>query len=732
MKLRLATLALTLTTTARAQVLEGLTDAPAGWPPTAGSDWLVDTVEIPAAAHRTDAHTVTLANGLLARSWRVHAGVACVALDDTTTGASLLRAVEPETRLVLDGSTLDVGGLDGQPDRAYLRPQWLQQMTATASPFACVAVRAVAVVAKVPWKRARHASAVAWPPAGAGLVFCFRGRDDTPQAGVTVDVHYELYTGIPLLAKWVEVRVADTQRTFTLDAIDVERLALVEGEATVEPQPTWRTPPIHVESDYAFHGMSSTSADVTTQWTEDRAYATQVSYALHTPCLLVSRPPLGPGCAVSAAQPFVSYRVYELLLDSQERERAGLAQRRMYRTIAPWVTENPLMMHIRDARPEAVELALDQCAEVGFEMAILSFGSGFDVEDRRPENLARAQELVAYARGKGIELGTYSLLASRSIDRQNDVVDATTGDTGHAYFGNSPCLQSAWGRSYFEHLRAFFAASGFTVLEHDGSYPGDTCASTTHPGHRGLADSQWAQWTQIRDFYAWCRGSGIYLNVPDWYFLSGSSKTGMGYRETNWSLPRREQLLHARQNIFDGTWTKTPSMGWMFVPLTEYHGGGAAATLEPLSEHLDDYEQHLALNLGAGVQACWRGPRLYDSDATRALVAKWVQWFKQHREILESDIVHVRRADGRDLDAWLHVNPRADERGLAMVFNPLPVERTRHLLFPLYYAGLRQRCTLRTRDGTTRTLDLDEQARAGIDVTLPAGGFTWLVFAPWQ
>ena len=41
----------------------------------------------------------------------------------------------------------------------------------------------------------------------------------------------------------------------------------------------------------------------------------------------------------------------------------------------------------------------------------------------------------------------------------------------------------------------------------------------------------------ISDFYKWCRASGVYLNVPDYYYLAGSNKCGMGYRETNWSLP---------------------------------------------------------------------------------------------------------------------------------------------------------------------------------------------------
>ena len=132
------------------------------------------------------------------------------------------------------------------------------------------------------------------------------------------------------------------------------------------------------------------------------------------------------------------------------------------------------------------------------------------------------------------------------------------------------------------------------MLEHDGSYPGDLCAATNHPFHRGLDDSQWVMWRTITTFYEWCLANGVYLNIPDWYLLNGGSKTAMGYRESNWSLPREYQEIIERQNIYDGTWEKTPSMGWMFVPLTEYQGGGDAATIEPLADHLPHYEQRLA------------------------------------------------------------------------------------------------------------------------------------------
>ncbi len=690
-------------------------------PPRSEGDWLLYEDESVARAWAIDERTLVFSNGLVSRTWRVEPDVACIAFEDLVSRRSLLRAVEPEARATVDGVELRAGGLLGQSDRAYLRPSDVERLRRDPDALHCISVELASIPAPFEWKRVRPSADLPWPPRGKRLTFRFAN------GALDLAVHYDLYDGLPLFSKSVTIQ-NESDRPTVLESLEVERLAFVEAEGTVEPQEHWRRPDLHVESDFAFHGMSNVSADVTTRWLPDTEYKTQVSYALHTPCLLVSKYPVGPAAPIEAFGSFESYRVHELVLDGSERERNGLAQRRMYRTLAPWVTENPLMMHIRDARTEAVRLALDQCAAVGFEMAILSFGSGFNVEDRAPENLARAQELVAYARERNVELGTYSLLASRSVSKEHDVLDRETLQPGKAYFGNSPCLGSTWGREYIDQLRSFYAASGMRVLEHDGSYPGDTCASTAHPGHRGFDDSQWSQFETIRRFYGWCRSQGIFLNVPDWYFLNGSNKTGMGYRETNWSLPRAEQLLHARQNIFDGTWTKTPSMGWMFVPLTEYHGGGAAATLEPLSEHLADYEQHLATNLGAGVQACWRGPRLYDTDATRELVAKWVAWFKRHRAVLEGDLIHLRRADGRNIDGWVHVNPRGEERALAMLFNPLPEARTETLELPLYYAGLSGTALGAENEGEARAIALDARRSARLEVTLPPGGFSWWIF----
>jgi hypothetical protein len=334
------------------------------------------------------------------------------------------------------------------------------------------------------------------------------------------------------------------------------------------------------------------------------------------------------------------------------------------------------------------------------------------------------KQYADYARGKGIEIGGYSLLASRRVGNGHDVV---MPPGKRPTFGNSPCLHSEWGHKYFRKLYQFYEQTGFTLLEHDGSYPGDPCTATHHPGHRGYEDSRWNQWRTITDFYQWCCANGVYINVPDYYYLSGSTKCGMGYRETNWSLPRAQQVIHTRQNIYDGTWEKTPSMGWMFVPLTQYHGGGAAATIEPLREHLDHYALMLAGNLAHGVQACYRGPRLYDCDETQTLVKKWVDWYKQYRDILESDLIHGRRADGRDLDWMLHVNPKLDRKGMLVVFNPLEQAVSRTLRVNLYYTGLTETAKVREQEGEFKTYNLDRKYNVEIPATVPPRAMTWFL-----
>ena len=690
-------------------------------------DWLVESVTRKTSLDRSvdGAATVSLNNGLIRRAFSLAPNGATVAFDNLLTDQAILRGVSAEARVSVDGTELDVGGLEGQPEYGYLRREWVEQMTSPPAALQLISVESGNTEAPFPWRRGRHHADLPWPAEGVRLSM----RYGTSTSPLEVTVHYEMYDGVPVLVKWLEItNVSDGP--VQIDRFCVEVLAVVDYESCVEGQKGWPYPTLHVESDYAFHGMTAASADVTTNWLPDPRYTSQVNYQLQSPLLLETSPPMGPDVELAAAETLTSFRTFLVCPDSTERERRGLALRRFYRVVAPWTTENPILMHVSHADPASVKAAIDQCADVGFEMVILTFGSGFDAECTDPKYLDQLRELADYAHARGIELGGYSLLASRAVSVEDDIIDAASGERGHGAFGNSPCLGSHWGHEYFDKLRNLYEHTGLNILEHDGSYPGDVCASQAHPGHHGLSDSQWTQWRTITDFYQWCRERGIYLNVPDWYFLSGSNKNGMGYREVNWSLPRAQQLMLGRQNIYDGTWEKTPSMGWMFVPLVEYHGGGEAATLEPLCEHLEAYEAHLAQNFGAGVQACYRGPRLYDSEETRVVVKRWVDFYRRYRQILEADLIHIRRPDARDLDGYLHVDPYGEIRGLAMVFNPLDIDVERSWRLPLYYTGLRGTARIRKAEGESHTFALDRDDSVTLQIFVPARGLTWFVIEP--
>ncbi len=694
----------------------------------ARADWLLDPSPYKAQVERSaDGREVVLNNGLVRRVIRLAPNAATVSFENLMTGESIIRAVRAEACVVLDGVRYEIGGLVGQPVQSFLKPAWIETLKAKPEAFQIAALKTGKTEARFPWKKRREwmPKDLPWPPPGVSLALEFRppaglGSIKQTSEGLVVEVHYELYDGLPLVSKWIVVRNGTT-KAVRLNSFVSEILAAVEFESYVDDNPRWELPSLYVETDYAFGGMGSKGGNRGVHWGADPEYRSQVNYNRNTPCLLECRPPLGPDQEIAPGGSFESFRAFELAQDTTERERKGLAQRRMYRTIAPWVTENPVLMHVRSAKPDAVKLAIDQCAEVGFEMVILTFGSGFNFESRDQQYQAQVKELADYGKSKGIVLGGYSLCSSRPAGTP---ADNTVGTNA---FGVAPCLGAKWGREYLDQLKSFMENTGLAVLEHDGSYPGDTCASTNHPFHRGFEDSQWVQWKAITDLYKWCCGNGVYMNIPDWYFLTGGTKTGMGYREVNWSLPRAYQEIIERQNIFDGTWEKTPSMGWMFVPLTEYQGGGAAATIEPLKDHLPHYEQRLANLFGAGVMACYRGPRLYDTDETKAVVKRWVSFYKKHREVLNADILHLRRADGRDLDYLLHVNPTGKEKGLLMVYNPLGQEVTRALRIPLYYTGKTTAVSVSEQDGAARTFKLDREYYIKLPVRVPARGVTWFI-----
>ncbi len=697
------------------------------------ADWLVHPVAKPVDVYRSaDSKEIVLANGLISRTFRIAPNATTVSYKNLRTGAEYVRSVRPEVLITVGGQEVTVGGLLGQPVHNYLDRAWIEKMTDDPKSLAFAGFEIGAVTRDLPWKPRYGAPDTPWPPKGKQLSLHFKSRE---KEDLQVSVHYEMYEGISLLCKRVGVKNAGAAE-IVLEKMATEILAVPHDQASR----------IWVESDYTFYRME------TTRWEEDllyfKDYGTysegqkflealryvpnntldepwKVNPRIYTGLggsryLLLSKYSQGLAKSLKPGEEFTSFRTYEILHDSDDLERQGLARRKMFRTVAPWTQENPIFMHVRNSDSASIRLAVDQCAETGFEMVIVTFSSGFNMEITERAYWQRIKADFDYAHSKGIKIGGYIMFCSMASK-------GPQYDAKQNVFAPSLCLGSEYVDGYFKHLFDFMEFVGQDVMEADGPYHGYPCEATNHKYHKGLDDSFRVQWEKMTEFLHGCRNRAIFVNVPDDYFHHGSNKTGMGYVEGNWGLPREYQILIGRQNIFDGTWRKLSSMGWMLTPLVEYTGGGAAATLEPLKDHLDAYGAHLAQNFGSGVQSCYRGPRLYDADETRVLVKDTVAWYKKHRAILESDIIHVRRPDGLDIDCMLHANPALKERGLAMVYNPLSETAKRTLPLPLYYTGITGSAMIREKEGPAREYKLARDYSVEVPVEVPPHGYTWLV-----
>ena len=95
---------------------------------------------------------------------------------------------------------------------------------------------------------------------------------------------------------------------------------------------------------------------------------------------------------------------------------------------------------------------------------------------------------------------------------------------------------------------------------------------------------------------------------------------------------------------------------------------------------------------------------------------------------MNSDIIHLRRADGRDWDGLLHVNPDLKTKGLIMLYNPLNKKITRTIKVPLYYTGLTKSAMVKEKEEAFKTYPLDREFEIELKCSLEPGSYTWFVF----
>ena len=134
-----------------------------------------------------------------------------------------------------------------------------------------------------------------------------------------------------------------------------------------------------------------------------------------------------------------------MLVGDDNRERMGLAERRLTRRLAPQTMEFPVFFHLTDK--DKIRETADQCAEVGFDMIWLSFGSGFDLEGilKDMPALNKLRDDIAYANSKGVEVGAYDLIGGTRHENIPQKWIAVNDDQI-----KSVCLASGWYENIVE------------------------------------------------------------------------------------------------------------------------------------------------------------------------------------------------------------------------------------------------------------------------------------------
>jgi hypothetical protein len=713
-------------------------------------DWLISDIQIPVTLTpstdpATGVDTLIFSNGLTSRTFALNPDFGTIDFYSHYRNVSVLRSVGPEILVTLDGIDYNIGGLvevdSEQTDNTMYLNRSDVVYAANASAWHYTFYETSLPQAPYQWTPGtRHSPTdINWPPIGLQLAVHFVAPDTAPYYHQKVDivVHYEMYVGIPMIAKWVSMTIPPSMASVSIDAVAVEFLGVNQDYSPIKYQ-GWMPSPeyIELEGDATSYLWFQTDSPHSVPDEQDVGFGVTESCSWQNDANIMNNPGASePTMNCSYYQPFgvmigeefnyltfTSFRVFALVTDTHDVERHFMSRRHLTALLAPAVFENPIFFHMTNSSSVAVRSLVDQLVEVGFEMFIYSFGSGFSPEDLDPDYLIEVASDIAYANSKGIEVGGYDLI---SWTRWSSPSWQEIGADGS--YNDAACFASGYYDYLYETISEFMDATGLTMLETDGPYPGFSCYSENHTHHIGLGDSAFHQTRLQAQFYSNMIAKGVYLHQPDYYFFSGGHKGVMFYNEDQFSLPRWQDISVSRDTVYQSTYPWLPTQGWMFMPLVPYHAGGDIAAFEPLTENIEAFEFGLAQYLGLGIAACYRGFRIFDSNETKSMVTKWVSWYKSYRPILISELVHIQRPDFQGLDAMMHVNYKLQTCGLLMVFNPTSYEISQYLTVPMYYTGITETALVSHENATAVKYSLTRNYDIFLPVTLPPVSLTWFV-----
>ena len=351
-----------------------------------------------------------------------------------------------------------------------------------------------------------------YPPPGKALLLHY-AADGLP----AVVVRYEIYDGMPVMMKCLTVQNSGKE-TMTVDNIAVDVMKITNNRDT-----------LFVDSDY----------DSTTDFLGLDLEKYAKHYARYHYDTLEVAPLQRMNVKLAPAETLDSIVSFELLFGAEYYEQRLIEVKEMYRRIAPWCTDNVSFFHLISNSPRTIRKVVDQCHELGIEMIIQSFGSGVNMESGNERYLARIKKAYDYGHSKGIRMGAYTLAYVKNY-RPVRGDEALNHDGSHI----CRCLATDWSKQYMKNVLRFIDRTGADAVEIDGPYGMLMCSGGKTHNHDDFTDSQYKQWkASVVDWYREIKKRGVYINAPDWHYLNGTNRSGVGYEEIAFSEHRCEQLV---------------------------------------------------------------------------------------------------------------------------------------------------------------------------------------------
>jgi len=295
-------------------------------------------------------------------------------------------------------------------NRSYLnRTELAETIETDAESFQYAGHQLQSIEAPFPYTPMRHVMpGFSWPPKGVRLDVLFKAPNtaDVPanHKQVEVTIHYQMYDGIPAMTKWVTVKANEAVwNKVTCSFVSLEVLAVNQPFSRIS---TWDALSPHKPDgpdniyDWMYVDINRPYGGQVNWQTDASQSATAGSFQ---PLLNVTMSEPVPVVTLSEDD-YVSFQVNELAHCSQDPTRKSLARNRLLRLLAPHIQENPIFFHMTDPSSGPFREAVDQLAEVGFEMIIYSFFTSFNMENENETYIESIAKDVAYANSKGLEV----------------------------------------------------------------------------------------------------------------------------------------------------------------------------------------------------------------------------------------------------------------------------------------------------------------------------------------